>query len=149
MSNLSQCGLHIETKNEQRRRHMEKNSGLFPSPREYRCRLFQIGDTLCSWQLMWDCARKQYVCIRNVSDFFNAEARKRYEKQVYVQCPKMTAGEKAAADNLFKMIKTSKAHQEQVIHILLKDRWQKAAEEMCEKLAKSDWERYGKKGLSL
>ena len=127
-----------------------KNDGLeFPSPMKYRCRVFQIGDALCSWQLMWDCASKKYVCCRYVSNFFNEELRKRYEKQVYVRRPKMTAEENAAADNLFKMMKTSKAHQEEVIHILLKDRWQKAAEVLCEKLAKADWERYGKKGLSL
>lgn len=122
-----------------------KNDGLvFPSPRKYRYRLFQIGTAWCSWQLMWDCSRKQYVCCRYVNDTLRDETFKKYEKRVYVARPEITADEKAAADNLFKMMKTSKAYQEKVIHILLKDRWQKAAEVLCEKLAKADWEKYGK-----
>lgn len=122
-----------------------KNDGLvFPSPRKYRCRLFQIGTAWCSWQLMWDCSRNEHVCFRYVNDTLRDESRKRLEKSVWVPCPEMTADEKSAADNLFKMMKTSKEHQEKVIHILLKDRWQKAAEVLCEKLAKADWEKYGK-----
>lgn len=121
-----------------------KNGGLvFPSPRKYRCRLFQIGTAWCSWQLGWNCSRNQYVCCRAVNDTLRDESLKRLEKHVWVPCPKMTAVEKAAVDNLFKMMKTSKEHQEEVIHILLKDRWQKAAEVLCEKLAKADWEKYG------
>lgn len=123
---------------------MNKNNGLFPSPRKYRCRMFQIGTAWCSWQLMWDCSRNEHVCFRLVNDTLGDESLKRLEKSVWVPRPKMTADEKAAADNLFKMMKTSKAHQEEVIHILLKDRWHKLAHEMCEKLAKADWEKYGK-----
>ena len=122
-----------------------KNDGLvFPSPRKYRCRLFQIGTAWCSWQLMWDCSRNEHVCFRNVNDTMKDKSLKRLEKSVWVPRPEMTADEKSAADNLFKMMKTSKEHQEKVIHILLKDRWQKAAEVLCEKLAKADWEKYGK-----
>ena len=122
-----------------------KNGGLvFPSQRKYRCKPFQIGTAWCSWQLMWDCSRNKHVCLRYVHDTMRDESLKRLEKSVWVPRPKMTADEKSAADNLFKMMKTSKEHQEEVIHILLKDRWQKAAEVLCEKLAKADWEKYGK-----
>ena len=122
---------------------MKKNNGLFPSPRKYRCRLFQIGDTVCSWQLMWDCARKQYVCFRNVSDFFNAKARKRYEKQVYVRRPKMTAEQARKVAEIFEVMGTKTENRGTILDLLMKDRWSKAAEEMCEKLAKADWEKYG------
>lgn len=128
---------------------MKKNNGLFPSPRAYRCRLFQIGDTLCSWQLMWDCARKKYVCLRRVSDFFNVEARKRYEKQVYVRRPKMTAEQVSKVAEIFELMGTKTENRRTILDLLMKDRWNKAAEEMCEKLAKADWEKYGKKSLSL
>lgn len=122
-----------------------KNGGLvFPSTRKYRCRLFQIGTAWCSWQLGWDCSRHKHVCFRHVNDTLRDGSLKRLEKSVWVPCPEMTADEKAAADNLFNMMKTSKADKEKVIHILLKDRWQKAAEVLCEKLAKADWEKYGK-----
>lgn len=112
---------------------------------KYRCRMFQIGTAWCSWQLMWDCSRNEYICWRVVNDTLFDESLKRLEKHVWVPCPKMTAVEKAAADKLFKMMKTSEAYQEEVIRILLKDRWQKAAEDLCEKLAKADWEKYGGK----
>jgi hypothetical protein len=122
-----------------------KNGGIvFSSTGKYRGRLFQIGTAWCSWQLGWDCSRNEHVCFRHVNDTLRDESLKRLEKSVWVPCPEMTADEKAAADNLFKMMKTSKAHQEKVIHMLLKDRWQKAAEVLCEKLAKADWEKYGK-----
>ena len=95
-----------------------KNDGLvFPSPRKYRCRLFQIGTAWCSWQLMWDCSRNEHVCFRNVNDTMKDKSLKRLEKSVWVPRPEMTADEKSAADNLFKMMKTSKEHQEKVLSV--------------------------------
>ena len=123
-----------------------KNDGfVFPSPRKYRCRRFQIGDTLCSWQLMWDCAREKYVCWRSVDDSFNDEARKRYEKNVYVRCPKMTAEQVSKVAEIFEVMGTKTENRRTILDLLMKDRWHKAAEMLCEKLAKADWEKYGEK----
>ena len=122
---------------------MKNGVSDIPSPKKYRCRPFLIGKAKCSWQLGWDCYRNKHVCWRVVSDTLFDESLKKLEKHVWVPCPKMTAAEKAAVDNLFKMMKTSEAYREEVIRILLKDRWQKAAEVLCEKLAKADWEKYG------
>ena len=112
---------------------------------KYQCRTFKINGCDCSWQVMMNCSDECWVCYRTVhSIFVDDEVKTKIQKAVRVPKPEMTADEKAAADNLFKMMKTSNAHQEKVIHILLKDRWQKAAEVLCEKLAKADWEKYGK-----
>ena len=125
---------------------MEKNGGLvFSSPRKYRCRRFQIGTAWCSWQLMWDCAREKYVCWRCVDAYHNDEERKRYEKRVYARRPKMTAKQVSKVEEIFEVMGTKTENRRTILDLLIKDRWHEAAEVLCEKLAKADWEKYGEK----
>lgn len=112
---------------------------------KYRCRIFKINGCDCSWQVMMDCSDKCLVCDRIVhSIFVDDEVKTKVQKTVRVPKPRMTSDEKAAANNLFKMFKTKKEDRNNIVEILLRDRWQNAAEEQCEKLAKADWEKYGK-----
>jgi hypothetical protein len=83
--------------------------------------------------------------MRHVSDSFNDEARKRYEKQVYVRRPKMTAEQGSKVAEIFEVMGTKTENRRKILDLLMEDRWHKAAEVLCEKLAKADWEKYGEK----
>lgn len=113
---------------------------------KYQCRMFQINGCDCSWQVMMDCSDKCWVCYRIVhSIFVDDEVRTKIRKVVKVPKPRMTSEEKAAANNLFKMFKTKKEDRNKIVEILLSDRWHKLADEMCERYAKADWEKFGEK----
>ena len=114
---------------------------------KYRCKPFQIGNAWCSWQLMWDCIRKQYVCYRCVNDAPRDETLKKHEKSVYVARPEITAEEKSAVDALFELMGTKEENRGKILDMLIDDRWHDKAVEMVEKLAKADWEKYGKENV--
>lgn len=109
---------------------------------KYRCKLFQIDNAKCSWQLMWDYARKSYVCYRCVMDALRDETTKKYEKSVHVPRPEITAEEKSAVDALFELMGTKEEDRGRILDILIEDRWHDKAVDMVEKLAKADWEKY-------
>ena len=110
---------------------------------KYRCRVFSIDGVECSWQFMED--REGPVYCRHACSFaVPRSVESRITKEIRVPRPEMTAEEKELADNLFRKMKTSKERQRKIISILTEDRWDKAVEEMGEKLAKADWEKYGK-----
>ena len=114
---------------------------------KYRCRLFQIGNARCSWQLMWDCACKSYVCHRCVMDALRDERTKKYEKSVHVPRPDITAEERSAADALFELMGTKEENRGKILDMLVDDRWHDKAVDMVEKLAKADWDKYGKENV--
>lgn len=105
---------------------------------KYRGRLFEINGKLYSWQLMFD--SKGPLCCRYLSSFGSGHE----EKRIRVPKPDMSLVETGALDTLFETFHLCKKDQEAIINICLNKRWREDAEKMCERIAKADWEKYGK-----
>ena len=105
---------------------------------KYRGRLFALNGELYSWQLMFD--SKGPLCCRYLLSGCSGE-----EKRVRVPKPDMSLVEMGALDTLFETFHLCNKDQEAIINICLNKRWNEDAKKMCERLAKADWEKYGRR----
>lgn len=108
---------------------------------EYSGRIFKIDGRMYSWQLLFD--GNGPICRRGQT--FSFADKKSREKTVRVPRPAITKEERRALDTLFELFSLEGRSRKLIQDECLKKRWEEKAHAMIEKLARKDWEIYGKK----
>lgn len=107
----------------------------------YRGRIFEIDGHMYNWQLLF--GGNGPICRRIRPFSFAGEGS--HEKTVRVPRPTVTKEEMRALDTLFKLFSLEGESRKLIQDECLNKRWEKKAYAMIEKLARKDWEKYGKK----